>query len=1133
MKILLLVLFVSFGAAVYVKGTPHTTEGSLVSKLVTDIPTVRHSTFNVSHGLNLTTPSASSPTASFAETTTDRPASTTIQPPLQTSSSKTGSGVDGSNPGSGLGAVRQHRPLTLFGQLGAPLAAAPQTRDPSCPPVTGTEPPQLVTSDGFYKKVTEDRIEILATDVSLDETSPLFDPCKDFYLETVSLTIKGHLRWKGRNVYISAVNLTVAGDSAAVDVSYMAHGQPDWDTPAQSGTAQGQAGQGGQAGGVGQRAGNATLYVGFMFGGRLEVLARGGSGGLGQAGGDGHVGAPGQPNQDRDACCHGRSTAGTTGGKGGDGGKPGQSGDGGPGGVITIRMLNKTWEDLDTHHLQALQLPTTDVSGGPAGPPAAAGQPGPGGPGGGGSGTHCYNAGHRYDHHWRCEGPYAPPGPQGPSGNTPPPAPSGHPGPTGQASVDVIDFEDISEHISPEMVQMTFRQGNRYYKEGDVEAARNVYLWIYFTMRNSSRPELRGHAREAMIYLMQIQHGLDFWAHAQNNIPMNSYSSIYTYLSTDIVPYAIDVEKDYNLYFTEATSEEQKMVVAKSSMDHNKFTITVLEKQKLEKLDELTQIQSELRDLEQQQTVRLARAQDATAECQDAIEADLVHKATAIHFSDILKIAGAAIKIYTSIYTGGLTLKSGIDDIIGALEAGKKLKGLDFLDQLRGVKTIIKNIWGTWDKDKGIIKSDLKDIEEQYDKIKDTLDHEGQENQQKIVVDGKKFDEQFDKWLYLAQCRGAKPRIQAYLNVTQAVNDKLVHHDAVVIKIHSLDAEVQVLQQQNARLRSETAAVFDPTIISYAIAIGRVYVQLKDSIVDQMKRLQEAYNYQFLERRPFSYDDSRLAMIEAWLANNRISMLQRMEKIGNDVQVFNADTSPMTNTIVLRRRDLADDFAQFDNGTGLSFVISGAEDLLMPMTHVHMTDVKVWIPGVRTEDRRVKVWLKRYGTSLVYDQQGGMWTFTHAPRTMLFHYNTDSLQVYSKADIHQPSSDYVTLSPIGPWTLAVPREYNPGVEVTGVREIHLQLTLTFLPCAQPVCPPRSRQANFTDAGASSTAEFRVRDTAEDVGTGSAAWVAVLVVLAVLFCVLVVGIVYVRKRRSAHKSPPGQTETTPLTANTTV
>ncbi|XP_035677315.1 uncharacterized protein LOC118416333 [Branchiostoma floridae] len=295
MKGYLWVLFVSLGVG-YSGGTPHTTESSLVSKLVTDVVPTRQQT--VGHGLNLTSESARLPTPSSAETpTSERPVSTTVKLPLQTTKSKPARTNVATNPGSGLGVERHHRPLTLFGQLGAPLGAAPQARDPSCPPVNGSEPPQLVTSDGFYKKVTADRIEILATDVALDETSALFDPCKDFYLETVSLTIKGHLRWKGRSVYISAVNLTVTGESAAVDVSYSAPGQPDRDTPAQSGTAQGQAGQDGQAGGVGQRAGNATLYVGFLFGGQLEVLARGGSGGLGQAGGDGHVGAPGQPNQ--------------------------------------------------------------------------------------------------------------------------------------------------------------------------------------------------------------------------------------------------------------------------------------------------------------------------------------------------------------------------------------------------------------------------------------------------------------------------------------------------------------------------------------------------------------------------------------------------------------------------------------------------------------------------------------------------------------------------------------------------------------------------------------------------------------------------------------------------------------------
>ena len=75
-------------------------------------------------------------------------------------------------------------------------------------------------------------------------------------------------------------------------------------------------------------------------------------------------------------------------------------------------MLNKTWEDLREN--VAVALPATgNAAGGTPGPQAIPGKPGVGGPGGEGSGQHCYNAGHWYDHHWRCEGPYAPPGPKG------------------------------------------------------------------------------------------------------------------------------------------------------------------------------------------------------------------------------------------------------------------------------------------------------------------------------------------------------------------------------------------------------------------------------------------------------------------------------------------------------------------------------------------------------------------------------------------------------------------------------------------------------------------------------------------------------------------------------------------------
>ena len=42
----------------------------------------------------------------------------------------------------------------------------------------------------FPLQVTKDRVHILATEIDLDDASPLIDPCKDFYLEAVTLRIK-------------------------------------------------------------------------------------------------------------------------------------------------------------------------------------------------------------------------------------------------------------------------------------------------------------------------------------------------------------------------------------------------------------------------------------------------------------------------------------------------------------------------------------------------------------------------------------------------------------------------------------------------------------------------------------------------------------------------------------------------------------------------------------------------------------------------------------------------------------------------------------------------------------------------------------------------------------------------------
>ncbi len=158
---------------------------------------------------------------------------------------------------------------------------------------------------------------------------------------------------------------------------------------------------------------------------------------------------------------------------------------------------------------------------------------------------------------------------------------------------------------------------------------------------------------------------------------------------------------------------------------------------------------------------------------------------------------------------------------------------------------------------------------------------------------------------------------------SRAVNDKIMHHDAIVVKIATIDAEVKALEQENAQLQSKITNIFDPNLITYSLAVGRVLYSLKDAFVDQMKRLHESYMYQFLEKRKFTYDDSSVAMLEAWMATNTLNRLERMEQIGNQVEKFNLNPKPLQNSIVLRRADHPEAFDSLDKYGNMSFVIAG------------------------------------------------------------------------------------------------------------------------------------------------------------------------------------------------------------------
>ena len=73
-------------------------------------------------------------------------------------------------------------------------------------------------------------------------------------------------------------------------------------------------------------------------------------------------------------------------------------------------------------------------------------------------------------------------------------------------------------------------------------------------------------------------------------MPMNSYTSIFHYLSHYILPYLKDVEAENRIYFSAAQNDSRKLDIARNVINHNKFTMNTIEKNKQELLVELQNV---------------------------------------------------------------------------------------------------------------------------------------------------------------------------------------------------------------------------------------------------------------------------------------------------------------------------------------------------------------------------------------------------------------------------------------------------------------------------------------------------------------------------------------------------------------
>eukprot|EP00118_Oscarella_pearsei_P008542 m.44644 g.44644 ORF g.44644 m.44644 type:complete len:967 (+) comp33540_c0_seq1:102-3002(+) len=916
-----------------------------------------------------------------------------------------------------------------------------------------------------FKYVENNTVVIIAENFHLNPLTmaglvPLIPPDQDLLLDVNSLVVEGHMKWNARNVEIRAITLTVRGKQATIDNSRQTPGSPDWgrEKPTSKCIICSCPGPNGHKGGPGGKGGTIDLYVTVFEGEKLNVIANGGRGGKGQDGADGHFGCPAFPNLNLTACCYNQSTEGSSGKFGGWGGKAAKSGDGGQGGTVNIHVRNESHEEIWNH----LNI---SVDGGQPGEKAEPGKAAPGGFGGLGAPTLCVNF--PFPH---CIGQLGKTGKRGIPGKVIGPQP-GNAAEGKEGTINTIAL-NANDSAVLENFERELQIANDAYKSGHCTKALQLYRHVMHANARVEKAKLSAMKRIASYYVQQIQKQLNFWGFLLNHAPHLSEEGVSKNLQTDMLPYV----ENFNVAFKNSRKNSvSQNDFAQTALHASNFLVDLSSQKIAEGNSSLTRVKDEVQQLEDMQKSALLSLQASSKECAKALR----HRAVGqrgMNVNEASRTIFSAIKISSSA------------NEMADVPANKSSKEFDKVQWEEDMDILADALQNSGDKGtkKKAINDLLQDIEE--------LKHVQNWTDAKNIVDKASFQEVLESVFPSPECIRARKDVTMLTDVSSALEQKRKQIEAVSLRLKNLNARVGWQKSRADEIRAQP---------SKTDAVHGVKYDLNEAVIEELAKLQQAHNYEVLAGDQFSIDSADFDKIKEKMVTDDIEKQVVSSSLAQEIQEFNKNVPPLANTIVLKRDELPTAFDQLDKTGQMPFSITGDEYVLAPLSHIKMTDVKVWLPGITTSANQIRVWLKRFGASRVYDRKGQQWSFTHEAKTMLFEYDKETLLGNTAA--YKLTSEYMAVSPIGVWLLSVNKKYNPDVDTRDVTEIHVQLSGRFLPCEKPVCTSRKAQPvvdNSIDLSAANS----------DSGAGNTGVVIGVVVGGVIGIVLLFALAYVITKR---------------------
>ena len=781
-----------------------------------------------------------------------------------------------------------------------------------------------------------------------------------------------------------------------------------------------------------------------LAGTALTILAAGGPGGRGQ---DGHAGNRGEagPNGAQTSK-HGVETEhgysfpdeayGKNGSQGGRAGSPGLSANGGKGGQIVLNVM------------QPLELSVVyGIAGGDGGERANPGERGPGGPGGSGAICHMFNAktGRPVDDM------QAPDGKEGPVGEAAQSA--GSTGVRGAAGDPLkfngapftggpppsYTFTELAQALSLSQLLITQNATDQDFlnakNDDDRTAAAGGYTWLIninqpFTDSSGkidpakvSKLEQQVRARihnSAVVSLMRLQQGLDYYGHSHNWTPVLNLSNLMG-RTGELIQLGKVVEDQFNRYLDKGLADKERMKAftqAKQEIDRKLAQFDA----EIEKLK--PQIESLWTEVEKHSEA-LRRQRTLLVEGQLKFKDDLIKYLRAqndLTFDTFLDMLGTVIGC-----AGGVV--EGVGGIKTAIDALKKAE--EFSKQIKNVVEIFKKA-----------KATIDNISKAYSSVKDAFD-DGNANAAKVLVDGDAFDKLLKEYLDKVDSAGElRQAIDYYVKLGQARNMAAYNYTTLVAQMLTIQTQHDQLYQGIQHINAEMAARQDNVLPVYTAYLKDAYEDVQRNLLRNIYQENRAYQYWSLRNRQLQTDDLNIAT----LAATHQGLISDIDAFRENSQQFN----DFRQEIVIAAEQYSNEFAHLRTSRVLTFKLDiRREEGFQNMRYIIAREFKLNFPEVKDGSHVLFVNVVHTGESVLnsdidLDKPGTLHVFSHRPRLAPYKIDYKNPANTAGGKLGEDSQGYIGVSPFALWRLDFNLKGNEWLDVSTIKTVHLTFSGRFL-----------------------------------------------------------------------------------------